>query len=110
MRVAICRDKLVVRAPAKVNLFLEVLGRRPDGFHEIATLMVAIRLMDTLIFKEDHYLRLRRTTPSSLGPQSTLAPGTESGTAGAVGGGIGQRHPLLLPHAGRLVHGTRRSR
>lgn len=35
-------------APAKVNLFLEVLGKRPDGYHEIATLMLAIDLADTL--------------------------------------------------------------
>jgi 4-diphosphocytidyl-2-C-methyl-D-erythritol kinase len=41
-------DGLVVAAPAKLNLFLEVLGKRPDGFHEIATLMVAIDLFDTL--------------------------------------------------------------
>ncbi len=34
--------------PAKINLFLEVLARRLDGFHEIATLMVAVSLYDTL--------------------------------------------------------------
>ncbi len=39
---------LVVRAPAKVNLFLEVLGKRPDGYHEILTFMAAVRLYDTL--------------------------------------------------------------
>ena len=44
---------LTVRAPAKVNLFLEVLGKRPDGYHELATLMVAVGLFDTLEFKED---------------------------------------------------------
>jgi len=44
---------LTVRAPAKVNLFLEVLGKRPDGYHDLATLMVAVTLFDTLEFKED---------------------------------------------------------
>src|SRR2546423_11272131 len=44
---------VVVRAPAKVNLFLEVLARRPDGYHEIATLLVAVSLYDTLEFQED---------------------------------------------------------
>lgn len=43
-------DDVVAWAPAKVNLFLEVLHKRPDGYHEIATLMVAIRLFDTLVF------------------------------------------------------------
>jgi 4-diphosphocytidyl-2-C-methyl-D-erythritol kinase len=46
-------DDLVVWAPAKVNLFLEVLGKRPDGYHEIATLMIAVGLYDTLVFKEE---------------------------------------------------------
>jgi 4-diphosphocytidyl-2-C-methyl-D-erythritol kinase len=45
--------ELIVRAPAKVNLFLEILGKRPDGYHEIATLMVAIGLYDTLRFTDD---------------------------------------------------------
>jgi 4-diphosphocytidyl-2-C-methyl-D-erythritol kinase len=44
---------VVVWAPAKVNLFLEVLAKRPDGYHEIATLMVAVSLYDTLEIKED---------------------------------------------------------
>ena len=38
----------VVAAPAKVNLFLEVLGSRPDGYHELQTLLVPIDLYDTL--------------------------------------------------------------
>jgi 4-diphosphocytidyl-2-C-methyl-D-erythritol kinase len=44
---------VVVRAPAKVNLFLEVLGKRKDGYHEIATLMVAVNLEDTLVLREN---------------------------------------------------------
>ena len=42
-----------VLAPAKLNLFLEVLGKRPDGYHEIETLMVAVDLHDTLTFADD---------------------------------------------------------
>ncbi|MEB3173378.1 MAG: 4-(cytidine 5'-diphospho)-2-C-methyl-D-erythritol kinase [Cyanobacteriota bacterium] len=40
--------KLVVAAPAKINLHLEVLGLRPDGFHELAMLMQSIDLCDRL--------------------------------------------------------------
>ena len=39
---------LCVRAPAKINLHLEVLGLRPDGFHELAMVMQSIDLADSL--------------------------------------------------------------
>lgn len=41
---------LIVDAPAKLNLFLKVGGRRPDGYHELETLMVSIGLCDSLRF------------------------------------------------------------
>ena len=44
---------LVVHTPAKLNLFLEILGKRPDGYHELETLMVTVGLYDTLRFTED---------------------------------------------------------
>src|SRR5947209_3780941 len=43
---------LRVWTPAKVNLFLEVLARRSDGYHELATLMTAVSLYDTLEIME----------------------------------------------------------
>lgn len=36
------------RSPAKLNLFLEVLGRRPDGFHELETVMVRTSFCDLI--------------------------------------------------------------
>jgi 4-diphosphocytidyl-2-C-methyl-D-erythritol kinase len=48
-------------APAKLNLFLEVLGRRPDGYHELETLMVTVDLFDTLTCIEEPSGRIRLT-------------------------------------------------
>ena len=48
-------EKLVVKAPAKINLYLRVLGKRPDNFHEIESLIQAIDLYDEITLeKADH--------------------------------------------------------
>ncbi len=48
--------KLTVLAPAKVNLILEVIGKRADGYHEIRSLMQTIGLYDVITFENsDHF-------------------------------------------------------
>ncbi len=49
MRVVI-RSPVTIAAPAKLNLGLEVLGRRPDGYHEVVTILQSIDLCDALTF------------------------------------------------------------
>ena len=39
---------LTVRACAKINLTLEALGKRADGYHEVVTVMQTIDLCDEL--------------------------------------------------------------
>ena len=39
-------DSLRIKSPAKVNLGLEVLRRREDGFHDLCSIMLAIDLCD----------------------------------------------------------------
>jgi 4-diphosphocytidyl-2-C-methyl-D-erythritol kinase len=46
-------DALVLAAPAKLNLFLEIHGRRPDGYHDLESLVVAVDLFDTLEIRRD---------------------------------------------------------
>lgn len=55
--------------PAKVNLFLEVLGRRDDGYHDLDTVMLAVSLCDRLRFRstEEPELRLRVFSESTCG-------------------------------------------
>jgi 4-diphosphocytidyl-2-C-methyl-D-erythritol kinase len=40
------QGKIKVAAPAKINLFLEILGKRPDGYHELETVMQTVSLFD----------------------------------------------------------------
>jgi len=42
------KDKIIVKSPAKINLHLEVIGKREDGFHELAMIMQNIDLSDYL--------------------------------------------------------------
>lgn len=73
---------LVIRAPAKLNLSLAVLARRPDGFHEIESLMVPVTLHDTL--------RVRRRDDGAV----TLAVRYAGRLAGADGRALARDVPV----------------
>jgi len=45
-------NELRLRANAKINLFLEVLDKKPDGYHNIETIFQSIDLHDILTFRE----------------------------------------------------------
>lgn len=49
-------------APAKLNLFLHILGRRPDGYHTLQTMFQLLEFGDELDFKvtQDGYIKLQR--------------------------------------------------
>jgi 4-diphosphocytidyl-2-C-methyl-D-erythritol kinase len=54
---------LTLKAFAKVNLVLEVLGRRADGYHEIASIMQTVSLHDVLTLEYDSHIRLNFSLP-----------------------------------------------
>lgn len=54
---------LTLRTSAKVNLVLEVLGKRGDGYHELSTVLQAVDLFDRLVLEEDEALAFRTTDP-----------------------------------------------
>ena len=47
-------NELTIRANAKINLFLEVLNKRDDGYHNIETVFQSIDLYDTIVLRESH--------------------------------------------------------
>ena len=44
-------NKILVKAPAKVNLFLDVKYKRDDGYHELETVMQQINLVDDILIE-----------------------------------------------------------
>ena len=61
-------------SPAKINLCLEVWGRRPDGYHEITTLMQVVDLADTVRLE-------RRRAGIGLAAEGTPVPAGEDNLA-----------------------------
>ena len=93
-------------APAKLNLFLHILGRRTDGYHELQTCFQFVDLCDEITFdvRQDGEIR-RRTELEGVGEETDLcvraaralqkASGTSLGTdirlrkRIPIGGGLG---------------------
>ncbi len=60
---------LATIAPAKINLTLEVLGRRPDGFHDLASIAVTLALADDVTIQPsaERAVRIRDEQGRSVG-------------------------------------------
>ena len=82
---------LSMRAPAKVNLVLKVLDRRPDGYHNIWSLMQTVAVEDELVFR----LRPRASALTLQCDDSTLPTDGRNLVAQAA--------TLALERAGRTV-------
>ena len=64
---------LTVLAPAKLNLTLEVLAKRPDGYHEIRSVIQTINLCDSLRFQLSQKITFKSNLPDWTSEKS-LAP------------------------------------
>ncbi len=90
-------SEVVVRVPGKINPFLTVRGRRPDGYHEIVTVLQTVSLHDRLLARlEDAAARLH---PAARRP-SALALTHDAGSWLPAG------EDNLVVQAGRLLAGA----
>jgi 4-diphosphocytidyl-2-C-methyl-D-erythritol kinase len=64
---------LTVKAPAKINLTLEVLGKRPDGYHEIKSVLQTVDLCDTLRMEVGKSVIIRCDIPEWSEEKSLLS-------------------------------------
>lgn len=91
---------LTIKAPAKLNLTLEVLGKRPDGFHEIRSVLQTIDLCDSLHFKTAGEISFKCDMKGWSAGESLASkvPGLLPGVAGQSKGAvitIEKRIPLM---------------
>jgi 4-diphosphocytidyl-2-C-methyl-D-erythritol kinase len=63
---------LTINAPAKLNLTLEVLGGRPDGYHEIRSIIQTIDLCDTLHFQTGTHTEFKSDMPEWVAEESLV--------------------------------------
>jgi 4-diphosphocytidyl-2-C-methyl-D-erythritol kinase len=64
---------LTVKAPAKINLTLEVLGKRPDGFHNIRSVIQTIDLCDSLGFSLSDKIEIASDNPDFVAEKSLVS-------------------------------------
>lgn len=64
---------LKIEAPAKINLTLEVLGKRPDGYHEIRSVIQTINFFDSFQIKSGHTIKFSSNMPDWSPEQSLVS-------------------------------------
>ncbi|MGA2159230.1 MAG: 4-(cytidine 5'-diphospho)-2-C-methyl-D-erythritol kinase [Dehalococcoidia bacterium] len=69
---------LTARAPAKINLVLEVLGKRSDGYHEIKSIIQTISLFDVLSFEKNDRLEIGCNIASLQSPDNLVVKAAEA--------------------------------
>ncbi|MBN1918988.1 MAG: 4-(cytidine 5'-diphospho)-2-C-methyl-D-erythritol kinase [Verrucomicrobia bacterium] len=101
--------RIALRSPAKINLFLEPLAKRPDGYHEIVTVMQAIDLCDEVAIElTDDGIELECDYPDvPSGPENLAWRAAEAFTAAAhVEPGARIRLTKRIPPGGGLGGGS----
>lgn len=101
-------------APAKINLYLEILGARPDGYHELAMVLQSINLADQIQIRASSTdtIRVRCDHPqvptdkSNLAYQAAELMATQFSNAFAQYGGVEITIHKRIPVAAGLAGGS----
>ncbi len=74
MKIRSTLNQVEVDSPAKVNLFLEILGKRSDGFHELETVMSTVNVFDSIRFcrRDDDEINLTLVNRGSSGTHESI--------------------------------------
>ncbi|MGC8493117.1 MAG: 4-(cytidine 5'-diphospho)-2-C-methyl-D-erythritol kinase, partial [Syntrophobacteraceae bacterium] len=70
------RPGSVLEVPAKINLWLEVIGKREDGYHDLSSLMLPISVFDRIsvaVMPGEGGISLRSNTPEIPSDERNLA-------------------------------------
>jgi len=91
---------LTLLAPAKINLTLEVLAKRRDGFHEIRSVIQTINLCDSLHFRVSQNIEFECDLPNWVPEESLVSKATSllkefTGCAKGATIEINKRIPLM---------------
>ena len=106
---ALLRELRRLPAPAKLNLFLHVTGRRADGYHLLETVFDLVEFGDTLdLVLEDSGAIVRETEVPGVAPDDDLVVRAARALATASGSRLGVRIALdkRLPMGGGLGGGS----
>jgi 4-diphosphocytidyl-2-C-methyl-D-erythritol kinase len=102
-------DETLWPAPAKLNLFLHVTGRRPDGYHELQTVFQLIDLCDTIAISIREDGRIERPDgPPGVDPEADLTVRAARALQQATGCKLGAtlRVRKRIPMGGGLGGGS----
>ena len=98
----------MLNAAAKVNLVLEVLGKRDDGYHELVTVMQAVDLSDRITLEDADLVELRSASPGVPvdGRNLAVKAATALRTAAGVTRGVRITLDKRIPVAAGLGGGS----
>jgi 4-diphosphocytidyl-2-C-methyl-D-erythritol kinase len=102
-------NELLIPSPAKVNLFLEILNRRPDGYHDIESVMQLVDLCDEVRLRRRHRgIRLRVIGAALPEGEENLAyrAAALALEAGGIAEGVEIQLVKRIPVAGGLGGGS----